>query len=91
MKDYEKKNFTRGEGVRKVPKKCHVLFEWPLTMSTQRRKKLSAEISKYKEMFIFTFNSLSFYHVDNGFVLAQSNEVQSNSVIMITIIAHSWL
>ena len=20
-----------GKGVRKVPKKCHVLFEWPLT------------------------------------------------------------
>jgi hypothetical protein len=26
------KNVTRGGGgVRKVPKKCHVLFEWPLT------------------------------------------------------------
>ena len=25
------KNVTRGGGgVRKVPKKCHVLFEWPL-------------------------------------------------------------
>ena len=22
-----------GGGVRKVPKKCHVLFEWPLTTS----------------------------------------------------------
>jgi hypothetical protein len=25
------KKVTRGGGFRKVPKKCHVLFEWPLT------------------------------------------------------------
>ena len=26
----ENENVTRGGGVRKVPKTCHVLFEWPL-------------------------------------------------------------
>ncbi len=36
MTDYEKKNVTGGWGwgwgVREVPKKCHVLVEWPLTI-----------------------------------------------------------
>jgi hypothetical protein len=34
------KNVTRvGGGVREVPKKCHVLFEWPLILIKQIYKK----------------------------------------------------
>jgi hypothetical protein len=36
-----KRKMTHGVGVRKVPKKCHVLFEWPLNGSHNQQGKIS--------------------------------------------------
>ena len=30
---------SHGGGIRKVPKKCHVLYEWPKVMKKEQRKK----------------------------------------------------
>ncbi len=38
---------SHGGGVRKVPKKCHVLFEWPLNTSCQNSTYLFSNVCKF--------------------------------------------
>ena len=51
---------SQGGGVRKEPKKCHVLFEWPLSEMCLLIKGLLLEFSRISDKFLWIHLNFDF-------------------------------